>query len=85
MIYYNLSNSSNINIIFKELLFKYWNETIIKYSNINNKNDLEGNPNISISLPGLYMVVNFNDNIKCNLDKNTLDNLLSFVNDFLYG
>lgn len=85
MIYYNLSNSSNINLIFKELLFKYWNETLIKYSNINNKNDLEGNPNISISLPGLYMVVNFNDNIKCNLDKNTLDNLLSFVNDFLYG
>ena len=85
IIYYNLTNSSNVNIIFKELLFKYWNETIIKYTNINNKNDLDNNPNISITLPGLDMVVNFNDNIKCNLDKITLDNLLSFVNDFLYG
>ena len=85
MIYYNISSISNINIVFKELLFNYWNETIIKYSNINNKNDLDGNPNISITLPVLDMVVNFSEDIKINLDKNNLDNLLSFVNNFLYG
>ena len=85
MVYYNISNITNINIVFNELLFKYWNETVIKYTNIKNKNDLDGNPNITISLPVLDMLVNFNDKVKINLDKNILDNLLSFTNDFLYG
>ena len=85
LIYYDTSNLSNMNIVFKELLFKYWNETIIKYSNINSKNELNGNPNISLSFPVIDIVVNFSEEIIMNIDKNTLDNLLSFVNEFLYG
>ena len=86
MIYYNISNgSNNTNIVFKELLMNYWNQTIIQYTNLDSKNDLNGNPNISISLPGFDMVVNFSENVKMNIDKNTIDNLLAFNNDFLYG
>ena len=85
MIYYSVSSISNINIVFKELLFNYWNETVIKYTNMNNKNDLDGNPNITITLPGLDMVVNFIEEIKINLDKSTIDNLMAFVNNILYG
>jgi len=84
-IYYNISINSNINILFKEILFKYWNETILKYTNSPNKNGQNENPNITISLPVLDISLNFSEEITVNLDKNTLDNLLSFVNDFLYG
>ena len=83
-IYYNINSKTNIHMVFKELLFKYWNETIMKYTN-NNKNDLDTNPNIIVTMPGLDVLLNFEDKFKMNIDKNAIDNLLSFNFNFLYG
>ena len=85
MIYYSVSNSTNINIIFEEISLKYWNYIVIQYTSINGKNDIDDNPNIGISLPDKDIIVDFSDKIKINLEKNILDDLLSFNNTFLYG
>ena len=84
-IFYNINSNSNINMVFKELLMKYWNETVMRYINNNNKNDLDTNPNVSITMPSMDILLNFDDKVKMNIDKNTIDNLLSFNNNFLYG
>ena len=84
-IFYSINSNSNIHIVFKELLMKYWNETVMKYTNNNNKNDLDTNPNVSITMPAMDILLNFDDKVKMNIDKNTIDNLLSFNNNFLYG
>ena len=84
-IFYSINSNSNIHMVFKELLLKYWNETVMKYINNNNKNDLDTNPNVSISMPSMDILLNFDDKVKMNIDKNTIDNLLSFNNNFLYG
>ena len=84
-IFYSINSNSNIHMVFKELLLKYWNETVMKYINNNNKNDLDTNPNVSITMPSMDILLNFDDKVKMNIDKNTIDNLLSFNNNFLYG
>ena len=57
MIYYNIANTSKINIIFQEILFKYWNYIVIQFNNINKKNNLEENPNVSLSMPDMSIIV----------------------------
>ena len=85
IIYYNISNSSKINIVFNEILFKYWNYVVIQYNNINKKNNIEENPNVTLSLPETDIIVDFSEKVRMNLEKNILDDLLNFVNTFLYG
>ena len=86
MIYYNVSNTTKINILFQELLLKYWNYVVIQYNNISEKNDLDDNPNISISLSSsMDILMDFKDKVIINLEKTVLDDLLSFNNKFLYG
>ena len=85
MIYYNISNTSKINIIFQEILFKYWNYIVIQFNNINKKNNLEENPNVSLSMPDMSIIVDFSEKVRINLEKNILDDMLQFNNTFLYG
>jgi len=85
MIYYSVSNSKKINIIFDEISLKYWNYVVIQYTSINGKNNIEDNPIIEISMPDMDIIVDFTEKIKINLEKNILDDLLSFNNTFLYG
>ena len=84
-IYYSINSNTNIHIVFKELLMNYWNETVMKYTNNKNKNDLDTNPNVTISLQTMDILLNFDEKVTMNIDKNTIDNLLSFNNNFLYG
>jgi hypothetical protein len=85
MNYYSISNSTKINIIFEEIALKYWNYVVIQYTSVNGKNNIDENPNIEISLPDMDIIVDFTETIKINLEKNILDDLLSFNNTFLYG
>ena len=85
VVFYNISNTSKINIIFQEVLFKYWNYVVIQYNNINKKNNIEENPNVTLSLPDTDIIVDFSEKVRINLEKNILDDLLNFTNTFLYG
>ena len=85
MNYYSISNSTKINIIFEEIALKYWNYVVIQYTSVNGKNNIDENPNIEISLPDMDIILDFTETIKINLEKNILDDLLSFNNTFLYG
>ena len=85
MNFYSVSNTSKINITFQEILFKYWNYIVIQYTNISKKNKIDENPNVAITTPGNDIIVDFSDKIRINLEKNILDDLLTFNNTFLYG
>ena len=86
IIYYNISNTKRINIVFQELLLKYWNYVVIQYNNTSKKNDINDNPNVTISLSStMDIIMDFSDKVIINLEKNILDDLLSFNNKFLYG
>ena len=85
MNYYSISNSTKINIIFEEIALKYWNYVVIEYTSTNGKNNIDENPIIEISMPDMDIIVDFTEKIKINLEKNILDDLLSFNNTFLYG
>ena len=85
MIFYSIANTSKINIVFQEFLLKYWNYVVIQYNNANKKNNIDENPNVSISTPDIDIVVDFSEKVKINLEKNILDDLLKFNNTFLYG
>ena len=85
MIYYSILNTTKINIIFQNILLKYWNYVVIQYNNINKKNNIDENPNIAMTMPNIDLIVDFSDKIRINLEKNILDDLLSFNNIFLYG
>ena len=85
MIYYSISNTNKINIVFQELLFKYWNYVVIQYNNTNKKNNINENPNVAISTSEMDIIMDFSDKIRINLEKTIIDDLLSFNNTFLYG
>ena len=85
MVYYKITSISKINIVFQEILFKYWNYIVIQYNNMNKKNNIEENPNVLLSMPDMDIVVDFSEKVKINLEKNILDDLLNFNNTFLYG
>ena len=85
MVFYSVSNTSKINLVFQEILFKYWNYVIIQFNNLNKKNNIDENPNVAISMPDIDIIVDFSDKVKINLEKNILDDLLDFNNTFLYG
>ena len=85
MIYYKISNTSKMNIAFQEFLFKYWNYIVIQFNNVNKKNNLNENPNVSLSFPDMDIVVDFSEKVRINLEKNILDDMLRFNNTFLYG
>ena len=83
LIYYNVSGNNKLNINFEEILLKYWSYIIIQYNN-NNKNILDDNPNIDITLPS-NIIVDLSDNLIINMEKTVLDDLLKFINYFTFG